>query len=540
MAQIEHKKKIAIMIAIMASVLFAALNITIIGTISPAIIADLGGMEYYSWIFSIYMLAASVSAILVGKLSDIYGRKLLLLIGLGIFLVGAFFVGLSSSIVELIILRGIQGLGGGIIMSTAFTAVGDLFPPRQRGRWQGIIAGAFGFASVIGPTLGGYIADNIGWNWAFWVFMPFGIIAFIMISLLFPAKGESTKEPIDYFGSIFITIVIVCLLLALTWGGNEYDWLSIEIIGLFLFSFLALISFVVTEHKVSSPVMPMFMFRNSIFSISNLINFILGFGMFGMVMYLPLFIQGVLGASASVAGFVIIPMTLSMVMTNIMTGHYITKTGKYKAKGLTGLLLMASGMFAMSFMDISTTYFITIIFMTIFGIGLGMAFPIFLLSIQNSLSDKYLGVATATAQLGRQLGGTIGVALMGTIMGYHIQKNMQGISTENHFNYDKIEPHLQEKISTMDDTEVLMNPKEITNLGESLPVEINEIFSQYVDILRESLNQGISSAFLFGACVIIIAFVMTFFLKEIPLRTVQDGSVENIKHDVGNEIKEGM
>ena len=234
MHHLDMKKKITIMAAIMVAMLFAALNQTIVGTALPRIVADLGGMEYFNWVFTIYMLASTVSAILVGKLSDIYGRKPFIIAGLIIFIIGTFLCGLSQNIVQLIIYRGIQGLGGGVIMSTAFTAVGDLFPARERGRWQGLMSAVFGLASVFGPTLGGYIVDHAAWNWVFWIFLPIGVVALVMIWMMLPATVKREGESIDYLGSVFLTTAIVPLLLAFSWAGVKFEWVSFEIIGLFV------------------------------------------------------------------------------------------------------------------------------------------------------------------------------------------------------------------------------------------------------------------------------------------------------------------
>jgi EmrB/QacA subfamily drug resistance transporter len=526
---LEQRKKITIMIAIMAAMLFAALNQTIVGTALPRIIAELGGMEYFSWVFTIYMLASSITAILVGKLSDIYGRKPFILIGIGIFIVGSFLSGLSDTIIQLIIYRGIQGFGGGMIMSTAFTAVGDLFSPRERGRWQGIMSGVFGLASVFGPTLGGWIVDNADWHWVFWVFLPVGIIAFILIWMMFPAVERQAKEPVDYFGSLFLTLTIIPLLLAFSWGGTEYDWDSVQILGLFSATILSLIVFIMIERKVKSPVLPLNLFKNSIFTVSNVIGFILGAGMFGAIMYMPFFIQGVIGTSATASGLVMMPMTLSMVAASAIGGQFITKTGKYKAFALVGLFVMASGMVSMSFMDTDTTNAIAVINMIIVGVGLGIAFPIFTLTVQNAVEQKFLGVATASSQLFRQLGGTIGVAIMGTIMTTRMQDKMESLAKESGVDMGSMtntDPALAEGLKELQNPQVLMDPDKLDQIQASLPEQMQSLFTQLVDMLREALSYSLSGVFLVGAIVIGTGFLLTFFLKEIPLRQSNNASSE--------------
>lgn len=527
MEHLELRRKIIIMISIMAAMLFAALNQTIVGTSLPRIIADLGGVEYYSWVFTIFMLTSSITAILVGKLSDIYGRKPFILIGIGVFTVGSLLCGVSDSILELILYRGIQGFGGGMIMSTAFTAVGDLFPPRERGKWQGIMSSVFGLASVFGPTLGGYIVDHFHWHWVFWIFLPFGLVAFAAIYFLFPSVQRKEKESIDYTGSLLLTITVVPLLLSFTWAGNQYEWLSPEIIGLFGVTIVAFILFIRTEKRVKSPVLPLEMFKNKVFTISNIIGLFLGAGMFGSIMYMPFFIQGVMGTSATKSGFVMMPLTLAMVAGSTISGQIVTKTGKYKKLAMLGLFIMASGMTSMHFMDTETTNMTATLNMILVGTGLGITFPIFTLTVQNAVEHKYLGVSTSSVQLFRQLGGTIGVSIMGSVMNNtladHFSENSQKLiaSTPN------VTPQMNEQIKELANPQVLLNQEAVMAKFSSLPPESVVFLKQVMEILRESLSYALNGVFLTGALVIGTALLLTFFfLKEIPLRTSNESKEE--------------
>ncbi|UFJ39759.1 MFS transporter [Brevibacillus humidisoli] len=521
MEHLDQRRKITIIVAIMAAMLFAALNQTIVGTALPRIIADLGGMEYFSWVFTSFMLTSSITAILVGKLSDIYGRKPFILIGIGIFIIGTFLCGLSQTIIQLIIYRGIQGFGGGMIMSTAFAAVGDLFSPRERGRWQGLMGAVFGLASVFGPTLGGYIVDNADWHWIFWVFLPFGVIAFALIWTLFPSVTRNEGEAVDYLGAVLLTLTMVPMLLAFSMGGSQYAWGSTEIIGLLLATVIALVLFIAAERRAKSPVLPLSMFGNSVFTLSNLVGFTMGAGMFGTIMYMPFFVQGVIGTSATASGFVMMPMTLSMVAASAISGQFITKTGKYKGLALAGLLIMTAGMASMVFMSTETTNLIAVINMIIVGTGLGIAFPIFTLTVQNAVEHKLLGVATASSQLFRQLGGTIGVALMGTVMGQRMNTEMQNRITEAGLDQQggAIDPAVAERLTQLQDPQMLMDPQQLEQIRRSLPEAAQELFAQIVLIMREALSASLSTVFLVGALVVFSAFVMTLFLREIPLRT---------------------
>ncbi|TYS18810.1 MFS transporter [Rossellomorea vietnamensis] len=529
MEHLEPKKKILIMLAIMSAMLFAALNQTIVGTALPTIISELGGIEYYSWVFTIFMLTSSVTAILVGKLSDMYGRKPFILIGIGVFTAGSFLNGLSTSIIELIAFRGIQGLGAGMIMSTSFTAVGDLFAPRERGRWQGLMGGIFGLASVFGPTLGGWIVDNAEWHWVFWVFLPFGLVAFLMIWRLFPSQTIKEKKKVDYLGSIMLSLTIIPLLLAFTWGGNDFEWVSFQIIGLFSVTAAALILFIMTEKRAANPVLPLHLFKNQIFTLSNAIGFILGAGMFGAIMYMPFFIQGVIGTSATKSGFVMMPMTLSMVFASAIGGQIITKTGKYKLIALIGLFVMGSGLASLSLMGTDTTNTVAVINMIIVGLGLGLSFPVFTLTVQNAVQHQYLGVATAATQLFRQIGGTVGVAIMGTVMNNSMstRMNKELSKLKGNSDFGALPPEAAAQLQTLQSPQSLMDGEKLQQIQASLPNEMQAVFVKTIEIVRESLSYSLTNVFLIGAFVLFSGFLLTFFLKEIPLRMTNKDEPEN-------------
>ena len=523
MESLEFKKKIVIMLAVMSAMLFAALNQTIVGTALPKIISELHGINYYSWVFTMFMLASSVTAILVGKLSDIYGRKIFILVGIGIFTLGSFLCGLSDTMVQLIIFRGIQGFGAGMIMSTSFTVVGDLFSPRERGKWQGLMTSIFGVSSLIGPTLGGWIVDNADWHWVFWVFLPVGVIAFLMILIIYPSHTVKTKEPIDYFGSLFISLTIIPLLLALTWGGNEYAWSSTPIVTLFIFAFIAFFFFFYTEKRVASPVLPLDLFKNKIFTISNIVNLIIGIGMFGTIMYMPFFIQGALGSSATKSGLIMMPMTFCMVCASAICGQLISKTGKYKIFVILGLLVMGTGMFSLSLMDLHTTSIRAVINIIIVGVGIGLCLPVVTLAVQNAVSQKLLGVATSSVQLFRQLGGTVGVAILGSIMNMSLQKRMSDLTSNAEVG---VQIAQNPSLGQLQDPQILMNHDELTNIRESLAPELQDTMSSMIAMAREALSYSLTNVFFIASIILCIGFLLTFLLKEIPLRLSNNAKEE--------------
>ncbi|MCP3764338.1 MFS transporter [Domibacillus sp. A3M-37] len=514
MEELSQKRKVTVMAAVMMAMFFAAINQTIVSTAMPRIIAILGGMDHYSWVITIYMLTSTIATVLVGKLSDMYGRKPFLLAGVVIFMIGAFLSGLSNDIFQLITYRGIQGVGAGIIMSSAFTAVGDLFSPRERGKWTGLMMAVFGFSSVLGPTLGGWLVDHMDWHWLFWIFLPIGIVALVMIIALFPKTERKTDEKIDYLGSLFLSLMIIALLLGFSWGGTEYEWGSVQIIGLFIASALFLGLFIVAEKKASSPVLPLSLFKNDIVVISNTIGFIMNAGMMGALIYLPFFVQGVEGISPTYSGYVTMPMSITMVIVSAITGRKISATGKYKRFALLGLPFMVAGLLIMAYMD---SIPVAVVAMVVFGLGLGLGMPIFSLTVQNAVSPKELGVATASSQLFRNLGGTIGIAVMGTIMQTSLKHNME--QAAGSIDASTIDPAAAQKLSAFQNPEMLLDQPRLEQLQQELPADIQPVVAGMIETLRDSLSDALTTVFLSGDALLLIAFILVFFLREIPLRT---------------------
>ncbi|TCZ75194.1 DHA2 family efflux MFS transporter permease subunit [Paenibacillus albiflavus] len=525
MENLSQKRKISIMIAIMAAMFFAAINQTIVGTALPRIIAILGGMEYYTWVMTIYMLTSTIATVLVGKLSDIYGRKPFILTGIVVFMIGAFLCGTSADIFQLIIYRGVQGLGAGIIMATSFTAIGDLFSPRERGKWAGLMSSVFALSSVLGPALGGYIVDHMNWYWVYWIFLPLGIVAFVMILILFPKVERNKAESIDYWGSLFLTLTIVPLLLAFSWAGSKYDWASTEIISLFAGTVVALVIFLMIETRVKTPVLPLSLFKNGIVTLSNVIGFILNAGMMGAIMYIPFFTQGVLGISPTYSGYITMPMMLSMLVASTLSGQFMTKTGKYKKLALLGMVLLIAGMLMMHYMD---SALMAILSMIVFGLGLGPAMSVFSLVIQNAVAPTQLGVVTASNQLFRNLGGTIGVAIMGTLMNHGITSRFKDQAASGQgVDLSKFDPAVQEQLAAFQNPQVLLNQPKLEEAINQAPAQMHDLLLKMVDNLKDALSHSLGIIFLYGAALLLIGFILTFFLKEIPLRTSNKGKTKS-------------
>ncbi|WP_256759411.1 MDR family MFS transporter [Cohnella sp. WQ 127256] len=520
MNHLTQKQKVTVMIALMAAMFFAAINQTLVSTAMPRIIAMLGGMEYYSWVITIFMLCSTISTVLVGKLSDIYGRKPFLLSGIVVFMIGSFLTGLSTDIYQMIIFRAIQGVGAGVLMSTTVTAVGDLFEPRERAKWTGIMMAIFGFSSILGPTLGGVMIDHMAWKWLFWSFLPLGIVAFVMIWRMFPKTARSSTESIDYWGSIVLSASIVTLLLGFSWAGNKYAWDSAEILSLFAATVVGIIILIFIERKAKSPVLPLSLFKNSIVTISNSVGFLMNAGMMGAMIYLPFFVQGVEGLTPTQSGFVNIPMSITMIVLSTLVGRWISKSGKYKRYALIGVAIMIVSMVMMSVMN---SVAMAVASMTVFGIGLGLSMSVFTLTVQNALPPAQLGVATATATLFRNLGGTIGIAIFGSVMNSSMTRNLKdAMSSGSGVDLSKADPEVATQLATLMDPRSLMNQPMLEQMHAKLPEQAQPLFTQMLDMLRSVLSDTLSSVFILGAILVAVGLVLTFFLKEIPLRSASD------------------
>ncbi|MCG3087292.1 MDR family MFS transporter [Sporosarcina cyprini] len=526
MNHLSDKKKVSIMLAIMAAMFFSAINQTIIGVAMPRIIAKLGGMDYYTWVITIYLLTMAVSTILVGKLSDIYGRKPFLLAGIAFFMIGSFLSGFSQDIFQLIIFRGITGIGGGMIMSNAFTAVGDLYLPRERAKWTGAMSGIFGISSVLGPLMGGFIVDHLDWHWVFWIFLPLGLVAFAMIFKLFPKVPRREGESIDYFGSFFLTVTIVSVLMAFSFAGEgvgKYAWGSWQILGLFGLTIVALLAFMITETKVKTPVLPLSLFKNDIVTVSNIAGFLLGMGMMGVMIYTPFFIQGVKGISPSGSGYIMMPMSIVMVFATTFAGAYMTKSGKYKGLAITGLSVTALGIFLLYFININTPIYVLISYLCIVGLGLGASMPVFSLTVQNAVSMRQLGVASASSQLFRSLGNTMGIGILGAIMSSRMATSMKEMFTDGSMNTAaSLPPEQAQQFGALMNPEVLLDQPRLEQLQKALPADLQPVAEQMITAVKDVFADALTTTFLAGGIIMVIAVLFAVFLRAIPLVSAED------------------
>ncbi|WP_437344930.1 MDR family MFS transporter [Streptomyces tubercidicus] len=482
-----------VLFALMIAMLLAMLDNMIVGTAMPTIVGELGGLEHLSWVVTAYTLATAASTPIWGKLGDMYGRKGVFLTSIVIFLIGSALSGMAQDMGQLIGFRAVQGLGAGGLMVGVMAIIGDLIPPRERGKYQGMMAGVMAVAMIGGPLVGGSITDHLGWRWSFYINLPLGAIALIMVTAVLHLPKKRSQTRIDYVGAALLTIGITALVLITTWGGTEYDWLSAQIVGLGVAGVVALALFVFVERKVSEPVLPLHIFRNRNFSLVTVIGFQVGFVMFGSMTFLPLFQQTVQGASATNSGLLLLPMLLAMMAVSLFAGRVTTRTGKYKIFVVVGGGLITLGLTLLSLMDTDTTRFTSGAYMAVLGAGMGFLMQTTMLIAQNSVEMKDMGVGSSSATLFRTIGGSFGVAILGAIFTHQVQAGMV--------------ERIGKAGEKMTSGGAQMDPKGLA----ALPPMIKDAYAHAV-------ATGTHQVFLWGAVISIAGFAAAWFLKEVPLR----------------------
>ena len=531
MGQLSSRRKNITMVGVLLAMLLSALDQTIVGTALPRIVHDLGGFNHYSWVVTAYLLASTITLPIYGKLSDMYGRKWFFFWGIVIFLIASVLCGLSQSMTQLIIFRALQGIGGGAIMGNAFAIVGDLFPPAQRGKWQGAMGGVFGLSSVIGPALGGFLTDHASWRWVFYVNLPLGLVALAFIGILMPKVIPHLEDKtIDFLGAGLLILTLVPLLLGLLWGGNQYPWGSLVENSLFAGGILALILFIQTERVAKQPILPLDLFRSRIFTVSVAVTFLSGMAMFGAIVFIPLFAQLVLGTTATASGTILTPLMVGLIVSSIITGQLISKTGKYKINVIVGMAGLTGGLLWLSNITTETTKTGLILRLAVTGLGLGSTIPVLNIAIQNAFDNSRIGVVSASSQLFRSIGGTVGTAIFGSVLNNSLTHKTASLASNSFVHASqKLQPLTAEK------TQGLLSQTgqhaTLEALSKAPGVAGEVIRHSYLALItgaKVAFASSVAEVFLIGSAISALAFVLTFFLPEIPLRKSDHSSSEDI------------
>ena len=479
-----------IFLALMLVLLLASLDQTIVSTALPTIVGDLGGIAHLSWVVTAYLLASTVAGPLYGKLGDLYGRKKVLQFAIVLFLIGSALCGISQSMVQLIAFRTLQGIGAGGLMVTTLAVVGDIIPPRERGKYQGYFGGVFGVSTVIGPLLGGFFVDNLSWRWIFYVNLPVGVIALSVIAAAFHAHSAKQRHAMDYLGALTLAGALTSIILFTSLGGTTWAWSSAQIVGLMVLSVLLVPLFVVVEGRASEPILPLALFRNRTFSVTSSVGFIVGFALFGAVTYLPLYLQVTKGSSPTKSGLQLLPLMGGVLITSIVSGQLITRWGRYKVFPVVGTAVMAVGMFLLSTLGASSSVWHAALFALVLGLGLGMVMQVLVLAVQNAVDYSVLGVATSGSTLFRQVGGSIGVALFGTIFANRLSSELASRLPAGAKLPKTTDPH---------------------TIGQ-LPPKVHAAF-------EGAFAAALQPVFLMAAGISLLAFALAWLLHEVPLRT---------------------
>lgn len=505
---LTHDQILVVLVGLMAGMLLAALDQSIVNVALPQIVSDLGGLNQLSWVVTAYLLTSTAVTPLWGKISDLYGRRIIFQLAIGIFIVGSALCGIAQDLPQLIVFRAIQGIGGGGLMAIAFAIIGDIIPPRDRGRYQGYFGAVFGLSSVAGPLLGGWITDAINWRWIFYINLPVGVAALIITSMALKIPVVRREHSVDYVGASLIVAAVSSLLLYLNWAGERYGWQSAGPVALMALSIAFAVIFVLVEQRAKEPIIPMRLFRNSVFSIGTSFSFLIGISMFGALVFMPLFFQAVKGMSPTMSGLATVPSVIGIVSTSIISGQIISRTGRYKFFPIVGSALFAFALFLMSTLERGTPYPQIAVYAFLIGAGLGLTMQTITTAVQNSVDFRDMGSATSSVTFSRSLGGAIGTALLGAIFGTTLARSLR-----------------EDLPANPDPVATDLNPNNIDAIAAlSEPVK---------GIVLTAYTHAIDTVFLWAIPFALVALAISFGLKELRLRTgLEDAPAPSIPNDV--------
>jgi EmrB/QacA subfamily drug resistance transporter len=495
--------------ALMLGMFLAALDQTIVSTALPTIVGDLGGLNHFSWVVTSYLLASTVSTPLYGKLGDMMGRKPVFLAAILIFLAGSMLAGLSQTMTQLIGFRALQGIGAGGLLVGAQAIIADIVPPRQRGRYMGLIGSVFAVASVAGPLLGGFLVETFSWRWVFYVNVPIGALAVVVVVTRLHLHTPAIRHRIDYLGAGLLAGGVSALILVTTWGGSEYAWGSATILGLAAVGIALLVLFVWRETKAEEPILPLSLFRSSVFSIANSMGFTIGMTLFGAIIFIPLYLQLVYGASPTGSGLRLLPLMAGLLVAAILSGRWISRVGRYRMFPIAGTATLVVGMFLLSRLAVGTAPWLASVYMLVVGVGIGLVMQVLVLVVQNDVRPQDIGVATSTATFFRSVGGAFGVAIFGAVFATRLADRLALL------------PHA---VTARLGGGVHLNPEQ----AKHLPPAVHEDF---LNAFAHSLH----GVFLFGTALAVVPFVLSWFLKEVPLRDTLSpaGELAEVEEAIG-------
>ena len=518
--ELDVRKRTLVLIAVMLGLFLSSLDQTVVGTALPRIVTDLNGNALYTWVVTAYLLSSTISIPVYGKFSDVFGRKLMLLIGIVIFLVGSALSGLSQNMTELILFRGLQGLGAGALMPISLAIIGDLFTPRERGKYQGMFGAVFGLSFIVGPFIGGWITDNISWHWIFYVNIPVGLVALAVIATILPnfhPPVPTSWKDLDYLGIAVFTGAIIPLLLGLTdkvsSNGAVLPWTDFSVGGLMLIGAILLVAFIFIESRAKQPIIPLGLFKDRTFSATNVAVFLLMFGMFASIIFLPRFYQAVRGYSATDSGYTIWPLLVGLLGSSIISGFVISRIGRYKAILLGSMVLFCVGGYLTTHLTEGTSNPDLWFWMFLMGVGIGPAMSGFTLVVQNSVARKDMGVATSTMTFVRQIGGSVGLAVSGTLFSQTFAGNIKSVLISH--------PAIAQ---TLAKSHTLSGQSTLTGVGLSatlrhvLPASLQPGIASFITGIDSAFSGAISQVFWLTTWSALGALAVTLLVRDIPLR----------------------